>query len=641
MFTIPEEDSINYDSVLESSISLSNRDWNYSCSPRSPDTFNSSLPDSVFKIKNIDTGEEIDLRDENKEMFGRKVKMFLNTDEEYFKLRRSMNERLWEAIEQNDLGLVKNLIDKKKHGGLAAHANAKGLNDWNALHMAASDGLADICTVLLDMGDHTDVDARTSMNRTPLHLAVLHNHLEVAKVLILNKADINAVDNEYNTSIHYASMQGFPLLCKWLLMNDPNLTVKNHLERTPMDLSLNSEIFQIFLDYSGVKQIPIYKTPYSRILISSTLLHNSREDHINNILLKAANPPRLRDLQTFNDRPKLQQFNATRGIKELIIPGSKVGPKDFKALCQLGKGSFGEVYLVEKKDTGVQYALKVLRKDKVLGSNLIKYAFAERNILLHISHPFIVKLNYAFQTPDKLAMVMDFCPNGDLGMQIARDKRFTEEKAKFYACEVLLAIEELHSHGIIFRDLKPDNIVLDQDGHARLTDFGLSKEGVNEGQLAKSFCGSVAYLAPEMLKRTGHTRSVDWYLFGVLIFEMLVGAPPYYSTSREQLFNNIQKGKLKVPKYVGQCSRDLIKQLLNRDPLKRLGSSKKDAEDIKNHSFFKGVDWKACLMKKISVPPFREIKRITREIDLEKIFKMEDENFEKPRLDGWSVLVPS
>lgn len=424
-------------------------------------------------------------------------------------------------------------------------------------------------------------------------------------------------------------------------MNSPDLTIKNQLDRTPMDLSLNSEIFQIFCEYCEVKQFPIYRTPYSRILISSTLLHNSREDHINRILLKAAKPPRLRDLQTFNDRPKLQMFSVQKGVKDLVIPGSKVGPKDFKAMCQLGKGSFGEVYLVEKRDNGVQYALKVLRKDKVLGSNLIKYAFTERNILLHISHPFIVKLNYAFQTPDKLAMVMDFCPNGDLGMQIARDKRFTEDKARFYACEVLLAIEELHSHGIIFRDLKPDNIVLDQDGHARLTDFGLSKEGVNEGQLAKSFCGSVAYLAPEMLKRTGHTRSVDWYLFGVLIFEMLVGAPPYYSTSREQLFNNIQKGKLKVPKYVGPCARDLIKQLLIRDPSKRLGSSKKDAEDIKNHQFFKGVDWKGVAMKKIQVPAFREIKRIQREIDLEKIFKMEDENLEKPRLDGWSVLIPS
>lgn len=637
MFTIPEEDSISFDSVLETSLSVNN----FTCSPRSPDSFCSALPDSVFKIKNLDTGEEIDLRDENKELFGSKVRKLLNRDEDYFKLRRTMNEKLWEAIEQNDLERVKNLIDKAKHGGLAAHANAKGLNDWNALHMAASDGLKKICEVLLEFGDHTDVDARTSMNRTPLHLAALHNHLEVVQVLILHKADINAVDAEYNTAIHYASMQGYTQLCKWLLTNHPSLTILNHLNRTALDLSLNSEIFQIFLDYSQIKSNPIQRTHYSRILLGSTLLHNSREDHINNILLKASNPPRVRDLQTFNDRPKLQLFNAYRSVKDLIIPGCKVGPKDFKALCQLGKGSFGEVYLVEKKDNGALYALKVLKKDKVLGSNLIKYAFAERNILLNITHPFIVKLNFAFQTSDKLAMVMDFCPNGDLGMHIARDKRFTEDKAKFYACEVLLAMEELHKHGIIFRDLKPDNVVLDQEGHARLTDFGLSKEGVNEGQLAKSFCGSVAYLAPEMLKRSGHTKSVDWYLFGILIYEMLVGTPPYYSISREQLFSNIQKAKLKVPKAVGSSARDLIKLLMNRDPNKRLGSSKKDAEEIKAHSFFKGVNWEACLMKKIQVPAFRDIKRITREIDLDKIFKVESEGIDKPKVDGWSVLIPS
>jgi serine/threonine protein kinase len=151
-------------------------------------------------------------------------------------------------------------------------------------------------------------------------------------------------------------------------------------------------------------------------------------------------------------------------------------------------------------------------------------------------HPFIVGLNYAFQTRDKLFLILDYCPGGDLGKILSREKRFEEDRARIYLAEILLALEDLHKRDIIFRDLKPDNVVLDSDGHALLTDFGLSKEGVLDNQGAKSFCGSVAYLAPEMLKRSGHGKSVDWYLFGVLLYEMLVGIPPYFTNNKEKLF---------------------------------------------------------------------------------------------------------
>ena len=247
--------------------------------------------------------------------------------------------------------------------------------------------------------------------------------------------------------------------------------------------------------------------------------------------------------------------------------------------------------MVEKIDTGVQYALKVLRKEKVLGNNLVRYAFTERNILLQITHPFIVKLNFAFQTPEKLVMVMDYCANGDLGTHLAREKKFSEEKAKFYIAEILLALGELHRNGILFRDLKPENVVIDQDGHAKLTDFGLSKEGVTDEQLNRSFCGSIAYLAPEMLKRSGHTRSVDWYLLGVLFYEMVCGSPPFYSTNRDQMFSNIQRAELKIPPFIANAEcRNLIKELMNRDPSKRIGASKEDVEEIKAHPFFADID---------------------------------------------------
>lgn len=156
----------------------------------------------------------------------------------------------------------------------------------------------------------------------------------------------------------------------------------------------------------------------------------------------------------------------------------------------IGKGSFGEVFLVEKKNTKNLYAMKVLEKDKIMKQNLIKYALTERNVLSVTNHPFIVKMNFAFQTDQKLFIILDYCSGGDLSMHLQKKKKLPENLARMYAAEILLALENLHTRDIIFRDLKPDNIVLDADGHAHLTDFGLSKEGVNDAnQGARSFCG--------------------------------------------------------------------------------------------------------------------------------------------------------
>ena len=199
----------------------------------------------------------------------------------------------------------------------------------------------------------------------------------------------------------------------------------------------------------------------------------------------------------------------------------------------LGKGSFGNVYLVELRSTKQRFALKVLSKKEMEKNNLVKYALTERRVLSATEHPFVVKLHYAFQTREKLCLVLDFCPGGDMGRLLHAERRLSEDHARCYGAEILLALEDLHSRNIIFRDLKPDNVVIDAEGHAVLTDFGLSKEGVEEDELQKSFCGSIAYLAPEMLRRVGHNRTVDWYLFGVLLYEMMVGCPPYFAHTKE------------------------------------------------------------------------------------------------------------
>lgn len=157
-------------------------------------------------------------------------------------------------------------------------------------------------------------------------------------------------------------------------------------------------------------------------------------------------------------------------------------------------------------------------------------------------------------------MILDFCPGGDLGEKLQEEGNFDEERSRIYIAEVILALEELHSRDIIYRDLKPDNLLLDQEGHVMLTDFGLSKESVPEYiNGAKSFCGSVAYLAPEMLKRAGHGKAVDWYLVGVVLYELLTGFPPYYSESKEQLFKNIESAPLELPSTLSDKAKSLIR----------------------------------------------------------------------------------
>ena len=279
----------------------------------------------------------------------------------------------------------------------------------------------------------------------------------------------------------------------------------------------------------------------------------------------------------------------------------KIGPSDFMCLALLGQGSFGEVYLVKKKDSEDFYAMKVLDKCRIAKQNIFKYVLTERNVLSVMHNPFIVKLNYAFQTSEKLFLLLDYCPGGDLSKQLQIQTRFSEEKAKFYICEIILALGELHKHNIIFRDLKPDNVVIDKEGHALLTDFGLSREGVVGKEIAKSFCGSIAYLAPEMLNRTGHGKAVDWYLLGVLFYELLVGVPPYFTSNQEQIFRNIQNAQLYIPPFVSEKATNLIKSLLKRNPNERLGS-KRDVEEIKENEYFADVDWQKVYERKYKPP---------------------------------------
>ena len=335
-----------------------------------------------------------------------------------------------------------------------------------------------------------------------------------------------------------------------------------------------------------------YKHKSSLNLFNNFLSNINRNNPLNKLYL------------SHNDSTELDRLKNGNELDTNLI--EHISPKDFLCLAKIGKGSFGVVYLVEKINTKEKFAMKVLNKEKIVCKNLLKYAYAERNILSNNNHPFIVKLNYAFQTSEKLFLIIEYCPNGDLSKHLIHEKIFKEPRAKFYICELILALEYLHKKDIIFRDLKPDNVLLDKDGHCKLIDFGLSKEGISDNDYTKSFCGSVGYLAPEIILNQGHGKSVDWYLLGVLFYEMIIGTIPNINIIKGKYYvNNIKENiDLKFPNFISKDAADLIKKLLVRNPDKRLGSGNRDALEIKEHPYFKDVNWKKIYEKKINPPNF-------------------------------------
>lgn len=254
------------------------------------------------------------------------------------------------------------------------------------------------------------------------------------------------------------------------------------------------------------------------------------------------------------------------------------------------------------------YALKVLRKDNIIKRNQIEHTKTERSVLGYVKHPFIVGLNMAFQSKDKLYFVLDYCAGGELFFHLGKLGRFAQDRARFYAAEIVLAISYVHSLDIVYRDLKPENVLLDHLGHIRLTDFGLSKEGISSSSSgANSFCGTPEYLAPEILNRQGHGRAVDWWSLGALLYEMLTGLPPFYCQDREKLFHKIRHSELPYPSTVKPEAKELLMGLLTKDPNRRLGSGPGDAEDIKVKSFFASIDWEKLFNHQIEPPWVPEI----------------------------------
>ena len=369
-------------------------------------------------------------------------------------------------------------------------------------------------------------------------------------------------------------------------------------------------------------------------------------------LINSDNEPKYKSPQinntnntTTNDTSTLDDF------QNAIL---KLSYNDFELLKLLGRGSFGEVLLVRLKANKKLYAMKVLDKKMLKQRKQQIHTKTERDLMVKINCPFIVNIKSAFQDETKLYIVSEFLQGGDLFFHL-HEKRYTvfpEIKARFYIMELVIALDFLHQNNMIYRDLKPENILLDSQGHVKLTDFGLSKIFENEDDKAYTVCGTPQYLAPEILLRKGYDKAVDWWSLGCVLYEMLYGRLPFKLKKGQKISLNIYKEEIAFDKKISEEAKDLIVNLLIFDPKSRLGSGVDGGEKIKNHNFFKGVNWKDVWDRKLE-PPFvpnlksdQDLKYFDSSFTDESVGSLLGKNSLKERgfsneYSGFSYLAPS
>ncbi|XP_034750433.1 serine/threonine-protein kinase N1b isoform X4 [Etheostoma cragini] len=363
---------------------------------------------------------------------------------------------------------------------------------------------------------------------------------------------------------------------------------------------------------------PAYTPSFS----SSTLTHSAGEISVEKLNLGSDSPPKVDIRRDVVDAPAAStgviespstpdvalHQQPTRSPSQNSIRRPSRGPlclQDFKLIAVLGRGHFGKVLLSEYKRTAGLYAIKALKKGDIVARDEVESLMCEKRIFEAVNgshHPFLVNLFACFQTPEHVCFVMEYTAGGDLMMHIHADV-FSEPRAVFYSACVVLGLQFLHDHKIVYRDLKLDNLLLDTEGFVKIADFGLCKEGMGYGDRTSTFCGTPEFLAPEVLTDTSYTRAVDWWGLGVLVYEMLVGESPFPGDDEEEVFDSIVNDEVRYPRFLSTEAIGIMRRLLRRNPERRLGSGEKDAEEVKKQPFFRGMDWEALLQRKVP-PPF-------------------------------------
>ena len=314
----------------------------------------------------------------------------------------------------------------------------------------------------------------------------------------------------------------------------------------------------------------------------------------------------------------------------------KLSYLDFDTLYLIGTGSLGKVILVRYKKNKNIYAMKELSKSKIKINKQEEHSKSERDLMIELTSPFIVNIKFAFQDETKLYIVSEFLQGGDMFYHMHHSTiNFTESTVKFYIIELILAIEFLHENNVIYRDLKPENILMNYEGHIKISDFGLSKKLENQKDKAYTLCGTLQYLAPEILKNKGYDKSVDWWSLGCIYYEMLTGNLPF-KTNGNKINLDVFEEKIDFDENMNPLLINLISQLLNVNPKKRLGYGAQDAKKIKEHQYFNDVDWNKYLNKEIE-PPF--VPKLEGELDLryfDKCFTDEPVNSNRTTINSRS-----
>ena len=518
---------------------------------------------------------------------------------------------------------------------LSADCNAITADHWTPLQISCYQGHLE-CVKIIISHPAVNINKMTSERGTGLHLAASCGHTEIVRVLLENNANPVLEDPGGKTALELAAnIEVAEIIPRYIGQE----ILKNSAgdEAVERPLGFSGEVFytaswlindkQVYLvldtqngNFNHYKtrvsyideEPPEYSIPFTRIQEVKILSENVVEKYF---FLISGSDIRLKYYTNFLDMTEewTTRILDAIGFFRTFIQAPKPQPlkppvadiseegihlHSFEILEEVGSGSFGKVFKVKKNQTEEIYALKSLNQSTLRQRKQLKYAIAECKILKSIRHPFILPLFWAFQSDTHLFMVLEFCSLGDFSRLLSYVHHLNIPQAKFYISEIILAIEHLHSLDIIYRDLKPQNILLDDCGHIRLADFGLAKQNATQENPAMSFCGSPAYLPPELLAQSGLWKPADVYCIGANLFELLTGDPPFFTENINVLYQRIANDTLNFPQNFNEEAKDLIMKTMKRNPEERI----KIAE-VKQHSFFKDINWDEMLKKKVH-PPF-------------------------------------